>query len=95
MTTPHDFEPVIGDDRMGDTPQGRRRRAPIGGAVASVRAVALGIRDTAKDMLHAGQIEAQRAQDEAWSRYDSLTRYRRVERERAKAEEEAQERGKR
>ncbi len=53
-----------------------------------IEAVLGGIGDTFKDMLHAGQEEAQRAHREAWHRYDDLTRHRR---ELKKREEEGEE----
>jgi len=72
--------------RAGDTPglevepalprplKRRRRELPF---VDDLRAVALGIRETARDILKAGREEARRAQDEAWSHYDDLTKHRR------------------
>ncbi|MDZ7727684.1 MAG: hypothetical protein U5Q44_05495 [Dehalococcoidia bacterium] len=95
MTTPHDLGPVIGHEsgrgKPGGDP-GSGHESPGGGLLTNVRAVVLGIRDTAKDMLQAGQVEAHRAQDEAWARYDALTRYRRQERQRREAEEAERER---
>jgi len=52
----------------------RRRELPF---VDDLRAVALGIRETARDILKAGREEARRAHDEAWTHYDDLTKHRR------------------
>ena len=42
------------------------------------RAVVLGIRDTADDMLDEGRKSARAAYDEGWERFDTRTRYRRA-----------------
>ena len=47
--------------------------SPLGWA----RAIAFGIRDTAKDMLEAGRSGAASGYDEGWKRFDKKTRYRR------------------
>jgi hypothetical protein len=47
-----------------------------------VRALAFGLRDTAKDMLDAGREEAHGAYQEYWQRYDAKTKQRRERRER-------------
>jgi hypothetical protein len=58
---------------------GRRKRwSPVD----MVEAVVLGIGDTLRDMLDAGREEAQRAHNEAWHRYDELTKHRRERSER-------------
>lgn len=45
-----------------------------------VRALAFGVRDTAKDMLEAGREEARDAYHEYWQRYDAKTKHRRERR---------------
>jgi hypothetical protein len=45
--------------------------------VGWVRALALGARDTAKDMLDAGRKGADEGYAEGWRRFDKKTRYRR------------------
>lgn len=52
----------------------RRSSLPL---VDDFRAVARGLRETARDVLKAGREEARRAHDEAWSHYDELTKRRR------------------
>ena len=47
---------------------------------AWARAVVLGIRDTADDMLDEGRKSARAAYDEGWERFDTRTRYRRAKR---------------
>lgn len=47
------------------------------GPLAWLEAIALGIGDTAKDMLEAGRQGAREAHDEMWARFDQKTRYRR------------------
>jgi hypothetical protein len=74
-------EPGTGDIFGGPLEEaagtGRKRPRPFD----VVQAVFLGIGDTVKDMVHAGQDEARRAHDEAWHRYDELTKHRRKNRE--------------
>lgn len=41
------------------------------------RAIALGIRDTAEDMLAEGRRGARDAYDEGWDRFDAKTKHRR------------------
>ncbi|HML97360.1 MAG TPA: hypothetical protein PKD75_02700 [Tepidiformaceae bacterium] len=45
--------------------------------VGWARAIALGIGDTAKDMLEAGREGARQAMDEGWDRFDRKTKRRR------------------
>jgi len=55
------------------------RPAPAADANSVVdwaRALALGIRDTARDMLDAGRDEARDAYNEYWRRYDAKTKLR-------------------
>ncbi len=72
---------VIGADPVDP----RRERAPVTPAPSSpideavgwARAVAFGLRDTLNDILKEGRKGAKDAQDKAWRRYDSKTKYRR------------------
>lgn len=45
--------------------------------VGWAKAIALGIADTAKDMLEAGREGAREAMDEGWERFDRKTKHRR------------------
>ncbi|MCZ2108796.1 MAG: hypothetical protein LC118_04410 [Dehalococcoidia bacterium] len=54
-----------------------RARANESAVVGWARAVALGIRDTAEDMLAEGRKGAHEAYEEGWKRFDAKTRYRR------------------
>ena len=45
--------------------------------VAWAKAIALGLRDTAKDVLDEGRKGAKQAYNEGWDRFDAKTRYRR------------------
>lgn len=49
----------------------------IGDAYDWLRAIALGVRDTARDMLDEGRKGAKAAENEAWRRFDDKTKYRR------------------
>ena len=44
------------------------------------KAIALGIKDTAQDMLDEGRRGARRAYEEGWTDFDAKTRYRRHKR---------------
>jgi hypothetical protein len=54
-------------------PPSHKERGLLGWA----RAVALGIRDTAHDMLDEGRKGAHEAYEEGWRRYDAKTKHRR------------------
>ena len=43
------------------------------------RAIVLGVRDTAEDMLEEGRSGAREAFDEGWEKFDAKTRYRRAQ----------------
>ena len=58
-------------------PERPRREAEDNSPVAWARAIAFGIRDTAKDMLDAGRNGAASGYDGGWKRFDKKTRYRR------------------
>ena len=76
MTTPPDdsLETALEKaEEIADIAVKEARQLPLVGAI---KAVALGVRDTAKDMLQSGREEARRAHDEAWSHYDDLTKHR-------------------
>ena len=45
--------------------------------VGWAKAIALGVADTAKDMLEAGREGARDAMDEGWERFDRKTKHRR------------------
>ncbi len=47
------------------------------GPLGWVRAIAFGVRDTAKDMLEAGRKGADSGYAEGWRRFDKKTKYRR------------------
>ncbi len=57
------------------------RDNPTEDALDWLRAIALGIRETARDMLEAGRTEARNAYQEYWQRYDEKTKLRRRKRE--------------
>jgi hypothetical protein len=46
--------------------------------VGWAKAIALGIADTARDMLEAGRESARQAMDEGWERFDRKTKHRRM-----------------
>lgn len=54
-----------------------RAKASENALVGWARAIALGIRDTAEDMLEEGRKGAHEAYEEGWKRYDAKTRHRR------------------
>ena len=62
-----------------EPPPGRRSRSETedNSPIAWARAIAFGIRDTAKDMLAAGRKGAASGYDDGWRRFDKKTRYRR------------------
>ncbi len=63
------------------SPEERRPIPPRpeeGGVLGWVRAIALGIGDTAKDVLDAGRQGAREAHDEAWQRFEAKTKHRRA-----------------
>lgn len=70
-------EPLAEEPRY-ETPRRREWRDleknPI---VGWAKAIALGIGDTAKDMLDAGREGAREAMDEGWERFDRKTKHRR------------------
>lgn len=55
-------------------PLGSRRENPL---IGWARAIALGVRDTAEDMLEAGRKGASEAYNEHWDRFDDKTKHRR------------------
>jgi hypothetical protein len=59
------------------SPEPARRAGEDNAVVDWVRAFALGVRDTAKDMLDAGRKGADEGYAEGWKRFDKKTRYRR------------------
>lgn len=86
MDKPGPNEDMVGGGAFAEAAGGSVRRKPR--LLQSAEAVVLGIGDTLKDMLHAGQVEAQIAQNEAWHRYDDLTKHRRELKEREEADSE-------
>jgi hypothetical protein len=68
-----DLPPVIGDEDPDGDPE-----TWFEWAGTWARAVALGVRDTAKDMLEAGRQGARAAQLEYWAHFDELTKNRRT-----------------
>ena len=79
MTTPEPGEkpppvPAVHPTRLPVSPANRGGgRGPLEWA----RAIALGIRDTAHDMLDEGRKGAHDAYEEGWRRYDAKTKHRR------------------
>ena len=78
MTSPepeaprNDFEAEPGRDRR------RNWRDPEENPIVGwAKAIALGIADTAKDMLEAGREGAREEMDEGWERFDRKTKHRR------------------
>jgi hypothetical protein len=63
------------EELAADRPAYRRAEETI---VEWARAIALGIRDTAKDILDEGREGARRKQSEMWDRFDSKTKGRRT-----------------
>ena len=61
-------------ERKRDRLRARANENPI---VEWARAIALGIRDTAEDMLEEGRKGAHEAYDEGWKRFDAKTKHRR------------------
>ena len=55
-------------------PPGSRPENPL---IGWARAIALGLRDTADDMLEAGRKGANEAYNEYWDRFDEKTKHRR------------------
>ena len=53
----------------------------VGDAYDWLRAIALGLRDTAREMLDEGRKGAKAAENEAWRRFDQKTKYRRNKRD--------------
>jgi hypothetical protein len=53
----------------------------VGAAYDWIRAVALGVKDTAQVMLDEGRKGAHAAESEAWRRFDAKTKYRRKPRQ--------------
>jgi hypothetical protein len=83
MTSP---EPEPEVRRTEPEPERREREAPrrrdwrdlAENPIAGwAKAIALGIGDTAKDMLDAGREGAREAMDEGWERFDRKTKHRR------------------
>ena len=58
-------------------PAPEREIPVVGWAIGWGKAIALGIKDTAQDMLDEGRRGARRAYDEGWHDFDAKTRYRR------------------
>lgn len=77
MTAPDDPAMPPVDPEPPASPSPVRPGRPEPELVAWARAVARGMGDTARDMLAAGRAGAREAQDHAWERYRSKTRYRR------------------
>lgn len=63
---------ALPDDSRPGPSDGKRENPVIGWA----RAIALGIRDTAQDMLDEGRRGAREAQEAGWERFDNKTKYR-------------------
>lgn len=81
MTTPGSDEPRAPESASPPAaapaaPVTRRPQAdhPV---VAWAKAIALGIGDTAKDMLEEGRRGAREAMDQGWDRFDQKTKHRR------------------
>lgn len=72
-------EPRAGPEPWPREPRRRRewRDLEENPLVGWAKAIALGIADTAKDMLEAGREGARQAMDEGWERFDRKTRHRR------------------
>lgn len=82
MTSPEDLEGMrqgMPDERIVPPPEPEEHR-PAGGGFGPLewaKAVVLGVRDTAKDMVEEGRDGAREAYDEGWRRYAAKTRRRR------------------
>ncbi|MCC7087543.1 MAG: hypothetical protein M9925_08970 [Chloroflexi bacterium] len=67
-------EPEPGPERASRHDWRDLEKNPI---VGWAKAIALGVADTAKDMLEAGREGARDAMDEGWERFDRKTKHRR------------------
>lgn len=83
MSSP-DYEPDRPDedirtagDRLEDLPAEEPHSRSDNPVLSWARAIALGIRDTAQDMLDEGRRGAREAQEAGWTRFDNKTKYRR------------------
>ena len=72
MTSPEPLENAAG--AMDTFEDEERDENPI---LGWARAIALGIGDTAKDMLDEGRRGARQAMEDGWDRFDSKTKHRR------------------
>jgi hypothetical protein len=59
------------------TPQEPANEGPADAIIGWARAIVLGIRDTARDMVDEGRRGAHDAYDEGWRDFDNKTKYRR------------------
>lgn len=67
-------------DPLGESPSAQAHLKHFGGSnpvIGWARAIALGIRDTAEDMVEEGRRGAAKAREEGWQRFDAKTKYRR------------------
>ena len=71
--SPLPIEPLAIEDNSG----GIEGVPVLGWAVGWGKAIALGIKDTAEDMLDEGRRASRQAYDEGWRDFDAKTRYRR------------------
>lgn len=76
MTDPEELVPPPRVEPGHGRPPGRDENAVLGWA----KAIALGIRDTAQDVLDEGRKGARRAYEEGWQEYDRKTKGRQARR---------------
>lgn len=72
------MNPEPGPEPLREVPGLRRPRRRENALVDWARAIALGIQDTAKDVLEEGRKGAREAYDEYWERFEKKTKHRRT-----------------
>jgi hypothetical protein len=83
LAGPGNGEPGILSEAAGRAPRLQPRRNFLATSdnffISWGRAIVLGVRDTAEDMLDEGRAGAREAFDEGWEKFDAKTRYRRAQ----------------
>lgn len=74
MSDPHALGPLEPPDPPAPEDDGE---GPVGSVTGWARAILLGLRDTAREMLDEGRRGARQAQSEGWARFDAKTKHRR------------------
>lgn len=71
--SPSEPSPRPVPDLTDSYPEPHRKENPV---IGWARAIVLGVRDTAEDMLDEGRRGAHEAFEEGWQRFDKKTKYR-------------------